>query len=140
MKQDSEDMVTYTTLDKLKPLIGKYVVFSYENSCFDKKDEMWIMRVKKIAPSPNGQLYGSKVHGYYICRIYPTFRTYHIPSKKTPEDKLTCYCNAQNSFREATEEEIKHLHEFWSKSRLQYWGWKEKKYKEDLEYKRRFNL
>lgn len=138
-------MATYTTLDKLKPLIGKYVVFSYDrgysgNCEVPHKYEQWIMRVKKIAPSPTGQLYGSKVHGYYICRIYPTFRTYHIPSKKTPEDKLTYYCNAQNSFREATEEEIKQLHKFWSQTRLQKWKYDEKKYKEDLEYKRRFNL
>ena len=125
-------MVTYTSLDKLKPLIGKYVVFSYENSCFDKKDEMWIMRVKKVEPSPMGKLYGSKVRGYYICRIYPTFKTYHIPSRISPEERLVYYCKAQNSFREATEEEIKHLHEFWSQSRLQKWKYDEKKYKERL--------
>ena len=133
-------MVTYTTLDELKPLIGKYVVFSYENSCFDKKNEMWIMRVKKIEPSNNGQLYGTKVRGYYICRIYPTFRTYHMPSKYSPENKLIYYCNAQNSFREATEDEIKHLHKFWSQTRLKQWKYNEKKYKENLEYKQRFNL
>jgi hypothetical protein len=138
-------MVTYTSLDKLKPLIGKYVVFSYNkdysgNCEVPHKCEQWIMRVKRIAPSPTGQLYGSKVHGYYICRIYPTFKTYHMPSKRTPEKKLIYYTNAQNSFREATEEEIKHLHEFWSKSRLQYWAFAEKKAKEDWEYKQRFNL
>lgn len=128
-------MATHLTLDKLMPLVGKYVVFSYDNrysgNCeVSHKYEQWIMRVKKVEPSPMGKLYGSKVRGYYICRIYPTFKTYHIPSKKDPVERLTYYCNAQNSFREATEDEIKHLHEFWSKSRLQRWQYEEQKYRE----------
>ena len=133
-------MATYTTLEELKPLIGKYVVFSYKLSCIDKKDEMWIMRVKKIEPSWNGLLYGTKVRGYYICRIYPSFRTYHIPSKVSPEESLTYYCDAQSSFREATEEEIKRLHNFWSKSRLKQWKYEEMKRKQYLADKQKFNL
>ena len=128
-------MATYTTLEELKPLIGKYVVFSYDNTCFDKKEEMWIMRVKKIEPSPNGQLYGTKVRGYYICRIYPTFRTYHIPSRVSPEERLVYYCNAQSSFREATENEIKQLHKFWSQTRLQRWKYNEMKSKEENKWR-----
>lgn len=110
----------YYTVEDLKQSINKYIVCSY-GTPLEHPLEQWIMIPKKIIPSPNGTLFKSKIYGFYICKIYPYFHTYHTPTKDIPEGKInpySYYCNAQQSFRLATNDEIKRFHKYWSKVRI----------------------
>jgi hypothetical protein len=106
----------YDTVEDLKQSINKYIVCSYVQDQYS--EELWIVVPKKIERSPDGKLFNTKIYGFYLCRIYPSFRAYHTPTKKKQERESRFYCNAQQSFRLATNDEIKQLHQYWSKFRI----------------------
>lgn len=104
----------YDTVEKLKQSINKYIICSYIQDNPQHSKELWILLPKKIVCSPDGKLFKTKIYGFYMCRIYPNFYAYHTPTIK----KNRFYCNAQQSFRLATNDEIKQLHQYWSNFRI----------------------
>ena len=103
----------YYTVEDLEQSINKYIVCSYIQDQY-YSEELWIVVPKKIVRSPDGKLFKTKIYGFYLCRIYPNFYAYHTPTK----DNRYNYCNAQQSFRLATNDEIKQFHKYWSKFRI----------------------
>ena len=108
----------YRNVEDLKQSINTYIICSYDKEIPNEKYEQWITVPKKIVRSPNGELLGTKIYGLYLCRIYPSFKAYHTPTIKKPEGEAKFYCDAQKSFRLATNDEIKRLHQYWSKFRI----------------------
>lgn len=108
----------YRNVEDLKQSINTYIICSYRKEDAIKSHEQWIIAPKKIVRSPDGKLFKTKIYGFYLCRIYPSFQAYHTPTRKKPEEKCNFYCNAQQSFRLATNDEIKRLHQYWSKFRI----------------------
>jgi len=104
----------YNTVEDLEQCINKYIICSYIQDNPQSNKELWIVVPKKIERSPRGELFRTKIYGLYLCRIYPSFHAYHTPSIK----RNRFYCNAQQSFRLATNNEIKQLHQYWSKFRI----------------------
>ena len=108
----------YDTVEDLEQSINKYIICSYIQGNQQHRKELWIVVPKKIVRSPDGKLFNTKIYGFYLCRIYPNFHAYHTPTIKYQEGKNRFYCNAQQSFRLATNDEIKQLHQYWSKFRI----------------------
>ena len=120
----------YHTIEELEQALNKYIIFSPDVNTsnlnidtdtlgsLSKLNEQWIMIPKEIVPSPDGKLFHTKIYGYYICGIYPKFRAYHMPTIYNQKGEGKFYCNAQQSFRLATNGEIKQLRQYWSKFRI----------------------
>ena len=115
----------YRNVEDLKQSINTYIICSYHKEIPNEKEdaipkphEQWIIVPKKIGCSLDGELFRTKIYGLYLCRIYPSFKAYHTPTIRKPEGEAKFYCNAQKSFRLATNDEIKRLHQYWSKFRL----------------------
>ena len=108
----------YYTVEDLEQSINKYIICSYIRDNPLCSRELWIVVPKRIVRSPDGKLFNTKIYGLYVCGIYPRFRAFHTPTIKKQEGKNKLYCNAQQSFRLATNEEIKQFHQYWSKFRI----------------------
>ena len=108
----------YYTVEDLEQSINKYIICSYIRGNPQHSNELWIVVPKKIERSPDGKLFNTKIYGFYLCGIYPRFRAYYKPTIKKQEGENEFYCNAQQSFRLATNDEIKQLHQYWSKYRI----------------------
>ena len=108
----------YYTVEDLEQSINKYIICSYIRDNPRHSKELWILVPKKIVRSLDGKLFRTKIYGFYLCRTYPSFYAYHTPTIKKQEGESRFYCNAQQSFRLATNDEIKQLHQYWSKFRI----------------------